>query len=117
MHPIRVYVVIGLIGRIHVWIRYISLNQSNIMYLKNRSITGTVSALIVAGALLLRTVAPAQDAEGGKMQVLTRGPVHEAFAASVSFDPEPGAIISTRPPDPIEAVSYTHLTLPTIYSV
>jgi len=107
VHPIRVYVVIGLIGRIHVWIRYISLNQSNIMYLKNRSITGTVSALIVAGALLLRTVAPAQDAEGGKMQVLTRGPVHEAFAASVSFDPEPGAIISTRPPDPIEELPPT----------
>ena len=36
------------------------------------------------------------------MQVLTRGPVHEAFAESITYDPQPGLIISTRVPDPIE---------------
>lgn len=66
------------------------------------SILGPISALIAAGAMLLPTAAPGQAAEVEDVQVLTRGPVHEAFAESVSFDPEPGMIVSTRPPDPIE---------------
>jgi hypothetical protein len=32
------------------------------------------------------------DSEDG-MQVLTRGPVHEAFAETVTFDPEPGIVV------------------------
>ena len=42
---------------------------------------------------------PAAD-EG--MQVLTRGPVHEAFAGAVTFDPEAGLLVRERPPEPIE---------------
>jgi hypothetical protein len=36
------------------------------------------------------------------MQVLTRGPVHEAFAGTITFDPEPGLAVSERPPEAIE---------------
>ncbi len=40
-------------------------------------------------------------AEDG-MQVLTRGPVHEAFAETVTFDPEPGIVVTKGPPAAIE---------------
>ncbi|WP_165234255.1 YXWGXW repeat-containing protein [Aquisphaera insulae] len=40
------------------------------------------------------------DAAGG--QVLTRGPVHEAFAAPVVHDPAPGPVIPKPPPQPVE---------------
>lgn len=36
------------------------------------------------------------------MEVLTRGPVHEAFAETVSFDPEPGIVTPKTPPPAIE---------------
>ena len=36
------------------------------------------------------------------VEVLTRGPVHEAFAEAVMSNPEPGLIISKAPPTPIE---------------
>lgn len=37
-------------------------------------------------------------------QVLTRGPVHEAFAGMVTFNPEPGIVVTKAPPDVIEEV-------------
>ncbi len=40
------------------------------------------------------------DAPGA--QVLTRGPVHEAFAGIVSFNPEPGVVVPKTPPGVIE---------------
>jgi hypothetical protein len=36
------------------------------------------------------------------VEVLARGPVHEAFAGVISFHPEPGAIASKAPPKDIE---------------
>lgn len=60
---------------------------------------GTVSNIsIINGAPLTQA-----DAEG--VQVLTRGPVHEAFAETISFDPEPGIIVSNQPPEAIEEVA------------
>jgi hypothetical protein len=41
------------------------------------------------------------DTEQG-VQVLTRGPVHEAFAETVTYDPEPGVVVSKAPPAAIE---------------
>jgi hypothetical protein len=35
-------------------------------------------------------------------EVLARGPVHEAFAEPVVFDPEPSTVVDRQPPDPIE---------------
>jgi hypothetical protein len=38
------------------------------------------------------------------MEVLTRGPVHEAFAETISFDPDPGIVAPQSPPAEIEEV-------------
>ena len=46
---------------------------------------------------------PADDDQGGA-EVLTRGPVHEAFAGVVSYNPEPGIVVTARPPDLIEEI-------------
>ncbi|MCP4574978.1 MAG: hypothetical protein GY846_01635 [Deltaproteobacteria bacterium] len=43
------------------------------------------------------------DVEKG-MDVLTYGPIHEAFAETVAFDPEPGIIVSKAPPDLIDEI-------------
>ena len=43
---------------------------------------------------------PATAEQG--VQVLTRGPVHEAFAETVTFDPEPGVVVPKAPPAAIE---------------
>ncbi len=41
------------------------------------------------------------DVEQG-VQVLTRGPVHEAFAETVIFNPEPGIVVTKGPPEVID---------------
>ncbi len=45
---------------------------------------------------------PAASEQG--VQVLTRGPVHEAFAGTVVFNPEPGVVVPKAPPSAIEEV-------------
>ena len=66
---------------------------------------GLVAALAVGAAVWSVNCAPAAqgqaDAEEG-VEVLTRGPVHEAFAATVTFDPEPGFVAPRTPPALIE---------------
>jgi len=37
-------------------------------------------------------------------EVLTRGPIHEAFAEVVSYNPQPGQVVSQEPPKAIEEV-------------
>ena len=67
-----------------------------------------VGTLLVAGSgfglykVLFAQPAPANAEEG--VQVLTRGPVHEAFAETVTFDPEPGVVTPKAPPAAIEEV-------------
>ena len=41
------------------------------------------------------------EAEDG-VEVLTRGPVHEAFAETISFDPQPGVVVDKPAPEAIE---------------
>ena len=43
------------------------------------------------------------DSQGEQVQ--TRGPVHEAFAGIISYNPEPGVVVTKAPPEPIEEVS------------
>jgi len=62
-------------------------------------VVGTELSLSAARALQ----PPRPDGEQG-VQVLTRGPVHEAFAETVTFDPEPGIVVTMAPPNPIEEV-------------
>jgi hypothetical protein len=47
-----------------------------------------------------RTPLVTGDEQG--VQVLTRGPVHEAFAGVVTFNPEPGVVVPKAPPELIE---------------
>jgi hypothetical protein len=51
---------------------------------------------------ICRAQHPDNDVAGA--QVLTRGPVHEAFAGIVTFNPEPGIVVTKAPPDVIEEV-------------
>jgi len=48
--------------------------------------------------------AQSQEGDAPGAQVLTRGPVHEAFAGVVSFNPEPGIVVPKAPPAVIEEV-------------
>ena len=63
-----------------------------------------VTALAVLGISVgWDSAAFAQEAPAEEgVQVLTRGPVHEAFAQTVTFNPEPGIVVSRTPPEPIE---------------
>ncbi len=49
---------------------------------------------------ICRAQQPGNDAPG--TEVLTRGPVHEAFAGMVTFNPEPGVVVTKAPPGVIE---------------
>jgi hypothetical protein len=65
-----------------------------------------VAALAAFGANLglHKTIAapPPQAGADEGVQVLTRGPVHEAFAETVTFDPQPGIVAPKAPPAAIE---------------
>ena len=69
---------------------------------------GCLAALLVvllalSGDMAIgQTQPPDNDVPGA--QVLTRGPVHEAFAGIVTFSPEPGLVVPKAPPEPIEEV-------------
>ena len=68
---------------------------------------GFMTAILVVGIGLswgvVRAIQPPRpDGEG--VEVLTRGPVHEAFAQTVTFDPEPGIVVNRAPPNPIEEI-------------
>src|SRR5262245_46505589 len=39
---------------------------------------------------------------GAEPEILTRGPVHEAFAVSLSVESKPGPIVRKQPPEPLE---------------
>ena len=46
----------------------------------------------------------AQNVDASNGEVMTRGPVHEAFAATVSYDPEPGILVDVQSPPAIEEI-------------
>ncbi|MEO5716460.1 MAG: hypothetical protein ABIT37_23485 [Luteolibacter sp.] len=71
------------------------------MNLRKFKMIGSLTAFAAGGALLAPPLARAEE-QG--VEELTRGPVHEAFAASVNFDPEPGVFVKTAPPGAIEEV-------------
>jgi len=55
---------------------------------------------VSCGPISSQAQQPDNDPPGA--QVLTRGPVHEAFAGMVTFNPEPGVIVTKAPPAIIE---------------
>ena len=72
------------------------------MKLQLLSMPSALYAFITAAAMLLPAAAPAQAAAAEDVQILTRGPVHEAFAESVSYNPQAGLIVKSAPPAAIE---------------
>jgi len=71
------------------------------MNLRNYSFMGAFSALMAGAAL----IAPSQGyAQQQGVEELTRGPVHEAFATTVNYDPEPGLLVRMAPPEMIEEI-------------
>ena len=78
------------------------------MNLRNGSKWWIVTVLVVIGTGLCAIKAGAQpngtgDYERG-VDVLTRGPVHEAFAETVTFNPEPGIVVAKAPREIIEEI-------------
>ncbi len=72
-------------------------------------IVGIVTALLVWGTSSGFAQTPLfqqsqADMDGGA-QVQTRGPVHEAFAETITFDPKPGMVVKQAPPEPIEELA------------
>jgi hypothetical protein len=45
---------------------------------------------------------PEQQAPAGDTEALARGPIHEAYAQPVNFQPQPGPVVAKKPPDPVE---------------
>ena len=77
--------------------------------LTRRAAIGWLSWAMACGLFVGSLPARAQDpppapapAENGNEQVLTRGPIHEAFAAPVVHDPQSGPVIPKEPPAPVE---------------
>lgn len=59
--------------------------------------------LLIAAALSAGRARPAVAQPAG-LEVETRGPIHEAFAEPVFFDPQPGMVIPRQPPEPINEI-------------
>lgn len=62
--------------------------------------------VVICAGLLARSAATAAlqapaPAEPEGAQVLTQGPIHEAFAAPIVFDPKPGLNVAKSPPAPV----------------
>jgi len=78
------------------------MDTRNFLYIR-------LTTSLVLGALIC-IASPAYAAaydpsdENG-VEVLSAGPVHEAFAEMVAFDPEPGITVPTAPPDPINEIA------------
>lgn len=76
----------------------------NVRHVCKWCVVGILLALGLSFGLNTATSAqppgPADSEQG--VQVLTRGPVHEAFAETVTFDPEPGIVVPKAPPAAIE---------------
>ena len=60
------------------------------------------AAVLALAVPLVLNSATAQEPPVPGVEVLTRGPVHEAFAETVTFDPEPGVVAPKAPPVSIE---------------
>jgi hypothetical protein len=62
----------------------------------------TLLLLLAVGLIGFIGRAQSPDGDVAGATVLTRGPVHEAFAGVVAFNPEPGVVVPKPPPASIE---------------
>jgi hypothetical protein len=70
-----------------------------------RFLATCATAVLVSAGGFSPAPCGAQDTE---VEVLTRGPLHEAFATAVTFEPKPGPLIGTEPPELIEELPPGH---------
>lgn len=71
----------------------------------------TLATCLAVNVTLFMNQAVAQQTAASNdddMEVLTRGPVHEAFAETIVFDPEPGLVIPRIPPAAIDELPPEH---------
>ena len=84
--------------------------EEEMMKITKHTILKSFTAFAFAGTLLGSGIGVAQEnqaspvTEADDAEILTRGPVHEAFAGTVSYNPEPGLIVDKQPPALIEEV-------------
>lgn len=65
-----------------------------------------LATMVTIAGLHQRVAAqPKAPADQTRIEILTRGPLHEAFAETISFDPQPGVVAPMAPPEPIEEVT------------
>ncbi len=63
------------------------------------------TAIFGFGLLWLNTAVSAQESridDGKGIEILASGPVHEAFAEPIVFDPKPGVVVPKAPPEQVE---------------
>lgn len=65
-------------------------------------LTIAYASLLGFAAVVTTTQAQESGTDEQGVQVLTRGPIHEAFAGIVTYNPEPGVIVEKAPPELIE---------------
>ena len=68
----------------------------------------TLTALVALGTIgLSQHICAQQVTTAGQkgVEVLTRGPLHEAFAETITFDPDPGIVAPKAPPEPIDELT------------
>lgn len=74
------------------------------MLATSRRAIGT-AALLIGSFLFSTATGHAQEqpnAQQPGVEVLTRGPIHEAYAEPVAAQPTPGPVVPRQPPEPIE---------------
>ncbi len=72
---------------------------------RKHTLLGGLTAIALGGGLFTVSSAVAQPANNNAgAEVLTRGPVHEAFAGTISYDPTPGVMVDQAPPTLIEEI-------------
>lgn len=63
-----------------------------------------VAALLYAASPSLQAQNPDALPEQDGVEYLTRGPVHEAFSSVIVYQPEPGLLVSSAPPEVVDEV-------------
>jgi hypothetical protein len=74
-------------------------------FFRGRWLAAFTVALSCVAASLDQSATARQDPDNNDPpgpEVLNRGPIHEAFANPITYDPTPGPIVPNPPPDPIE---------------
>ena len=68
----------------------------------NYCLAAALIIVVGVGVNIATCHAQPSEVDAAGAQVLTRGPVHEAFAGIVTFNPEPGVVVTKGPPAIIE---------------